>query len=1370
MHVGQDIGVPARLGFTFRFAGGAGKLALEELSFFGWLRVERLELDVPGLSLPVDLSAGPEIFQRHRTRVRLASLRIDNLDLDRFVATRAARLADLGVDQLEVRTCDGYLAAECRVREGPHVADLTFRISPAQGDDPVSLRLVLHDERVYGFLPTPAPLIAHRIASAILDAGAGGGPARTQALGLFAIAPLRTFLWNTLPPAGWRLPATGAVGVALARATRTSLQLSYAPLGDDDDLPALAGDGEVAMRTAYRDAEEQLRAGDIPGAIRAYRAELASSGPEQTFVVERLLAVASAQPTYFVDAVELSRQTLGRRPDFAPAHAALASIAIGEDDWPAAAARYRTLSDLAEAAGDDLGAVRAALTAARLMRTVDPPESTPLYDRVLAHRPRHAEAAEALSERYAAEERWHELARLIRGRLDTSADTAQRSRDHLRLALILRDHTGDPDGAHDELVLACDLDPQHVAAREELAALEIARGEPGRARDALDRAAALLARRGDARGQARALAGAGDAAAAAGDSGGAESRYRRALELDPDSEAALSGAASVLEQRGASDEAVALWQRLIDASVGTPARQARYACELGHSLLLRGEVDGARAVLADAADAADPELRARARTLLADAHEAAADRDSAAAELADAVGALVSAAERSEAERAVSLRRRAAELTLARGRHLAGNNHVDDATQAFELAHSLAENDAPAIAREAATELLAAADAAADLATAQRWIDALLALAADDAERAALLLHRADEALAAGRTADALRDVEAAADLDTDGELRNRVLSTRAEALAADDDHAGQARALHALAEGSDGLAALEAETGAACAWLEAGEAAAALDAARRAVALSYQLDEVDADATRAIDGAHDALADAAWRKRAWDDVARGYERLADAPCDSAARARRLARYGVALRALDRRDAARDALAGALDEADAPADVRTEAARELSELLQADGDPAGAAAVLDRMAGDEETAGDGVRADAWYRAGELYAQDAATRADAERCLEASLRLVPDHMPALDALERIKRDAGDLDRVAVILGRKIAATARHPGRQKALLVRLAELQGHDLERADAAREAYLRALEIDPDYRPALRLSAADAELEGELELATELYARLSLALPGDDELPDDATSLTDERYLALRALARLAQARDDEIDLADALARLAAATHARGDVAEAERLRREVDRLSHGDDEPQQPTPVGEELVAEARALEEDERDRDAVALLERARGAGRLPDDGAVLLAALQRECERKAELAASLERNADDAEAMDALPALRMALHLYEHNLRDDDSAVRIRARMKQVAAEYDAGASPPPRANRRGKRRRKPRRSSTQSPTRSRWDRRWRTKAARTPRSVATKRLRCSRPKIADRSTRWTGCTAPAATPRG
>ena len=79
-----------------------------------------------------------------------------------------------------------------------------------------------------------------------------------------------------------------------------------------------------------------------------------------------------------------------------------------------------------------------------------------------------------------------------------------------------------------------------------------------------------------------------------------------------------------------------------------------------------------------------------------------------------------------------------------------------------------------------------------------------------------------------------------------------------------------------------------------------------------------------------------------------------------------------------------------------------------------------------------------------------YRAGELFRR--ADRADdAIRCLEAALRICDTHLPALDALELAWRERSDLERVTVILGRKVAATGRHPARQKPLLSRLGDLQ-------------------------------------------------------------------------------------------------------------------------------------------------------------------------------------------------------------------------------------------------------------------------------------------------------------------------------
>jgi len=99
-NVDTDAGGRRRLGFTFRLAGGTGKLVLEDTRFFGWLDLERLELEVPGLELPVDLTAGAERFQRRRTRVHIASLRVDQRDLDRLVVERSGAVGEAGFDRV----------------------------------------------------------------------------------------------------------------------------------------------------------------------------------------------------------------------------------------------------------------------------------------------------------------------------------------------------------------------------------------------------------------------------------------------------------------------------------------------------------------------------------------------------------------------------------------------------------------------------------------------------------------------------------------------------------------------------------------------------------------------------------------------------------------------------------------------------------------------------------------------------------------------------------------------------------------------------------------------------------------------------------------------------------------------------------------------------------------------------------------------------------------------------------------------------------------------------------------------------------------------------------------------------------------------
>ena len=197
-----------------------------------------------------------------------------------------------------------------------------------------------------------------------------------------------------------------------------------------------------------------------------------------------------------------------------------------------------------------------------------------------------------------------------------------------------------------------------------------------------------------------------------------------------------------------------------------------------------------------------------------------------------------------------------------------------------------------------------------------------------------------------------------------------------------------------------------------------------------------------------------------------------------------------------------------------------------------------------------------------------YRAGELFRRSDRPD-DAVRCLESALRISDTHLPALDALEQVWRERGDLERVSVILGRKVAATARHPHRQKPLLSRLGDLQDQ-LGRPDVALATHQRALEIDATWRPSLRyvtarlqrrrtarrrgrrLRSARGRAPGDSGRRSPVSSRASVTLASTRSRSSspalDDTQLEAVRAIALPALERAAS--DPASDVAKGLARL----------------------------------------------------------------------------------------------------------------------------------------------------------------------------------------------------------------------------
>jgi tetratricopeptide (TPR) repeat protein len=1305
-----------RLPFTFNATGNVGRLGLTDLRV-GPVDVQRLELEVTDLGTDPGQTAA-ERFQRRRTRLHALTVRVSAASLDARVEEVRKQLGSLGVTNLHARFMDGYLSLRARAADGLAAADVSFRVSLVSAG--AQLRALASHVRVHGHLPTPGPVVADRILAMLLGATDVPGVLErphVRGLGDVEIDLISALLWNVMPPAGWRLPSIHEIELLHVRISRAAIEVAFGPSASRASDIGIRP-GPLALAAAHdlmHSADQQLRNGHIEEAMRGYRALLAAGGPEQPQLLERILALAASRPAWFFDGLELARQALGRWPRFPASHAALASITLAQGDAREAATHLTQLAQQASADGDDDQAALAALAGARLLRVLDPKAATQLYELALEHDPSSAEAADALADRLADEQRWPELVRLLRARAVTS-DVGRAVALRLRLADVFVHQLADPGSAQHELSVARDLAPEDPAVHEMTATI-LASSNPGAALEAWREVARNAEARGDTRSAARALAIVGDllakryAAEEQSSWARAEAAWSRALELDPLQTEAIAGLATAAAARGDHDAAAGYYERL--RGVGLPQHMsARYELMMARSLVQLGRVDEARASLRRAT-LSGGETAAEAHAVLAEIAEATHDSDHAAAELDTAITSFVGLATDGTADE--RLLRRAAELALARATLLDSNGQKTLATADYERAHGFAVIHAPELARDAARTMLSRAQ---DPAGERRWTDAVLATRPPAMERASLLVQRADirrkerspdvaasiadlhEALALTEQID---DPEAA-------QIRRRAYQNEADLLTRSGDQRARAQALTALARMAERASErVEVEAAAAAAWLAADEPATALPHGARAHA--ELVPDVPSPLRREV---LTTLGEAAWRQRAWPDVIRAYRGLIDDPEAEPSRlgtfryrlavaADRSGDAALALRALAPLVEGHTATAsdGAVETARGTApDIRGQALRLYADLAERAGELANAATALEGFASVASESTPTSRADAMYRAGELFRR-AERGDDAIRCLEAALRISDTHMPALDALELAWRERGDIERVSVILGRKVAATARHPQRQKSLISRLADLQDQ-LGRPDVALATHQRALEIDPTWRPSLRYVSTRLRNDGSVVAAAGGFAQLCGELPGDAGV--DLAVVARERQLAAQALSDLVAALDDaQIEAVRSVAAPAlerAAADPSCDVAAGlARLR--------GDPAPRHPgaseenTPSGRVRNAPAGALSLREAAK-------RSRAAGKLHDAFASLEAANhvspgdQDVLRELVELATELEDHEATARHVRALATMQSGARrgesllaladLYYDKL---DNAQLARDAMREAADAFGAGS---------------------------------------------------------------------------
>ena len=111
----------------------------------------------------------------------MLTVRLAGHALEHRVAAVRKQLAALGITQVVARLNDGYVSVRARAADGLAAADLSFRMHVVSSG--THLRVLASHVRVLGHLPTPGPVLADRVLTALLGATDDGPSVENRSTG-----------------------------------------------------------------------------------------------------------------------------------------------------------------------------------------------------------------------------------------------------------------------------------------------------------------------------------------------------------------------------------------------------------------------------------------------------------------------------------------------------------------------------------------------------------------------------------------------------------------------------------------------------------------------------------------------------------------------------------------------------------------------------------------------------------------------------------------------------------------------------------------------------------------------------------------------------------------------------------------------------------------------------------------------------------------------------------------------------------------------------------------------------------------------------------------------------------------------------------
>ncbi len=603
---------PDALGFALTFVDGAGVLRAEGLDLPPFGRIDRLDMEVPGLRFPADVSGEQRRFASKRCRLRDVVFSFGAAEA--VAVMRALPLPHFGLLDADAQVHEGRLHVCARAVFGKREA-LVSAVADLVPSPPRQLQLSFVDVRVHGFLPIPAPLVPMALFTAMGARVARGLEQRDapwSGLSLLGatdlqIDVLEIALLELLAGQGWRLPERGHLALVPPSGSER-IVVGFAGVdagGEGHPRPRtqIAAHDEARARNAV--GEGALLRGDVAAARDHYRRAVAlDDGDGNAFAATRLLQILVAASATLGEADELATKLLARTPEFVPALLARATVAGEQSRWADAAAIFERVAGAASGGWetDRLIALLSGVSAARqagqgerargLMERVwtgfndRPPRAVTLtIFRTLCTELEHAA-------------RWTDLLQWVRQRAADEPCAGEKARLCARAGFVQLERMGDPIRARDRFDEAVHLDETEPSGWEGRGrALLDAGTDRAEAARALERARTLYAARDDRAGGSRVLRALAAMDRELGQTDAAIERLRKAADLDQQAWQPLHEASELLLRGGNALEAANLLLAAGARATDSETRSMLWRRLAGLRARELGDVAGARALL-----------------------------------------------------------------------------------------------------------------------------------------------------------------------------------------------------------------------------------------------------------------------------------------------------------------------------------------------------------------------------------------------------------------------------------------------------------------------------------------------------------------------------------------------------------------------------------------------------------------------------------------------------------------------------------------------------------------------------------------------------------------------------------------------------